>query len=250
MAKLIDTIGHRAKIGAVIPGTNTIVQPEYDAFRPDGVTNHITRIPNKPRPTDYEGYLNTLKRGPIGTEDALDVISLCEPDAILLGHSIDSWYVGVEGATKMEAEYKARTGVPVLVPSLALDEALKAVGCGKRLAVLTPYQTPGDEAVDFFLKQAGYEVVRLIGLKCPSPIAIACVTEDEIRDSLKALDGPDVDAIVQAGTNLAMARLAAEAELMMKKPILAVNTVTYWHGLRTLGIKDQMDGFGRLMAEH
>ena len=33
-----------SKLGIVIPSTNTIVQPETDAMRPPGVTNHIGRI--------------------------------------------------------------------------------------------------------------------------------------------------------------------------------------------------------------
>ena len=34
----------------------------------------------------------------------------------------------------------------------------------------------------------------------------------ELRDSFRALDGDDVDAIVQVGTNLSAVRLAAAAE--------------------------------------
>jgi maleate isomerase len=66
---------------------------------------------------------------------------------------------------------------------------------------------------------------------------------------LKELDGDDVDAIIQVGTNLSMVRLAAAAEMWLGKPIIAINTATYWHALRTNGIKDQMDGFGRLMSD-
>ena len=63
------------------------------------------------------------------------------------------------------------------------------------------------------------------------------------------LDGPDVDAIIQVGTNLSMTRLAAAAELWLGKPVIAINTATYWHALRTNGIDDKIQGFGRLM-EH
>jgi maleate isomerase len=31
--------------------------------------------------------------------------------------------------------------------------------------------------------------------------------------------------------------------------VIAINTATYWHALRTMGIKDQCQGFGRLMAD-
>jgi maleate isomerase len=66
---------------------------------------------------------------------------------------------------------------------------------------------------------------------------------------LHKLDGDDVDAIVQIGTNLSMVRLAAAAEMWLGKPVIAINTATYWHALRANGIEDRADGFGRLLAE-
>src|SRR5579859_5499169 len=43
-ACMTDRLGYRLKLGIVIPSTNSIVQPETDAMRPPGVTNHISRI--------------------------------------------------------------------------------------------------------------------------------------------------------------------------------------------------------------
>jgi maleate isomerase len=66
---------------------------------------------------------------------------------------------------------------------------------------------------------------------------------------LLELDGDDVDALVQVGTNLSMVRLAAAAELWLGKPVVAINTATYWHSLRANNIHDRLEGFGRLLAE-
>ena len=66
---------------------------------------------------------------------------------------------------------------------------------------------------------------------------------------MRALDGDDVDAIIQVGTNVSNIRLAAAAELWLGKPVIAINTATYWHALRANGITDRRPGFGRLMAE-
>jgi maleate isomerase len=70
------------------------------------------------------------------------------------------------------------------------------------------------------------------------------------RQTLQKLDGDDVDAIVQVGTNLSMIRLAAAAELFLGKPVIAINTATYWHALRAQGITDKVAGFGNLMECH
>ncbi len=59
----------------------------------------------------------------------------------------------------------------------------------------------------------------------------------------------DPEAILQAGTNLSMVRLAAEAERWLKKPVIAINAATYWFALRDYGINDTKDGYGRLMSD-
>jgi maleate isomerase len=58
-----------------------------------------------------------------------------------------------------------------------------------------------------------------------------------------------VEALVQFGANLPLAGIADEAERWLGKPVLAVNIATYWHALRTAGIKDQIEGFTRLMSD-
>ena len=60
----------------------------------------------------------------------------------------------------------------------------------------------------------------------------------------------EVDAVVQVGTNLAMGEVAAMAEFWLDKPVLAINTATYWYALRYNNIKDKVYGWGKLLAEH
>jgi maleate isomerase len=100
-----------------------------------------------------------------------------------------------------------------------------------------------------YFSDMGFETVRDVPMRAPSWTGIAQITESRCREVLRELDGPDVDAIIQVGTNLSMVRLAAEAEDWLGKPVIAINTATYWHALRANGIKDQMDGFGRLLSE-
>jgi maleate isomerase len=103
--------------------------------------------------------------------------------------------------------------------------------------------------VRLYLAEAGYEIVRLIGLKCATPRAIAQVPGAAIRNALKDLDGPEIDAILQVGTALPTAAIAADAERWLGKPVLAINTLTYWDALRRSGIDDRVWGYGRILEE-
>jgi maleate isomerase len=101
-----------------------------------------------------------------------------------------------------------------------------------------------------YFTDTGFSVVRDIALQCRSWTGIAQVTPMECVAALKRLDGDDVDAIVQVGTNLSMIRVAAAAELWLGKPVLAINAATYWHALRANGIAEKREGCGRIFEEH
>ena len=97
-----------------------------------------------------------------------------------------------------------------------------------------------------YFTDSGFEVVRDIYLRCKSWTAIAEVPPEVLREQLIELNGNgrDVDAIVQVGTNLSMVRLAAAAEMWLGKPVIAINTATYWHALRQNKIMDKIPGSG------
>ena len=130
----------------------------------------------------------------------------------------------------------------------ACERALKLFGA-KRIGVVTPYQPIGDENVIQFFNEIGFEVAAIKGLKCPTAVSIAHVTEDELREALIEVNVDGVDALVQAGTNLSMVRLADEAERWLDKPVIAINAATWWMALRENGIEDKLYGFGRLLRE-
>jgi maleate isomerase len=101
-----------------------------------------------------------------------------------------------------------------------------------------------------WLEESGFGVARLKGLECSSPRAIAEVPQDTIRAELEALDGDDVDALVQVGTNLAGAAIAAELERRIGKPVIQINTVSAWAALRRSGIIDKVEGRGLILERH
>ena len=127
---------------------------------------------------------------------------------------------------------------------------MRAYGGVKRIAVLSPYwPSMNTEVGALFRRQGIHGGARQVPACAGRGSQIAEQTTETLRAALIELDGDDVDAIVQVGTNLSMVRLAAAAEMWLGKPIIAINTATYWHALRANGIKDRMEGFGRLLAE-
>ena len=248
---MVDVLGWRKKFGVIAPSTNTSVQPEFDAMRPRGVTNHFGRIhiPNDPirSDDDFATLIETVRSELMA---AIDRVMTCEPDHLIMGMSSETFWDGPEGSERLRERVEERAGIEVTMGSDASRQALQQYGDIKRIGVVTPYMPVADIQVRRLFVDCGFEVVRLKGLRCESPVLIAHVSERELRDAIFEIDGPDIEAVIQVGTNLAMGRLAGIAEFWLDKPVLAINTATYWWALRRNGIADKIDGFGSLLLEH
>lgn len=245
-----DSLGWRAKFGVLVPSTNTSVQPEFDSMRPMGVTNHIARIriPNMALGgnADFQRLIEAIVAA---QGEAVDSILSCEPDRLVLGISAETFWDGLKASEQLKRDLEVQGRLPVSMGSEAVREALALYGA-RRIGVVTPYLPVGDRNVARFFTECGFEVVRLVGLKCESPVTIAHVSERQLAEAIRSVDGSDVDAIVQVGTNLAMARLAHLAEIWLSKPVIAINTAIYRHALRASGFADRIDGFGSLLRDH
>jgi len=246
---MTDQLGHRARIAIVVPSTNTSCQPESEMLRPPGVTNQTGRISIKERPlTSDQAFLEHVQAMRDGMRTAIDQVMTCQPTHVIMGVALEAFWGGVAAADELQRELTERAGVGVSMGSTATVAALKKYGA-KSIAVLTPHQPRGDEQVLRYFEEAGFLIPRLIGLKCPSPVQIAHTTRQQVVDALQALNGDDIDAIVQVGTNLAAIGVCAEAERTFGKPVLAINAITYWDALRRCGIDDRIQGYGRTLEE-
>jgi maleate isomerase len=246
----MDHLGYRCKFGVVGPSTNTIVQPDLEAMRPVGVTNHYSRIevPEMAVGSD-EDFLRLVRTIQDNTFKAIDLLRTCEMQYMVMGMSATTFWNGRKRAEAYLRTMEERAGVATSCGSFAVEAALN-VFKARRIAFLSPYYEVANAQVRRFFEDCGFTVVRDVALRRPSPVQIAHTTDAMCRDAIRRLDGDDVDAIVQVGTNLSMVRLAAAAELFLGKPVIAINTATYWHALRAMGIHDRMAGFGALLEHH
>jgi len=248
---MTDSLGWRMKFGVIAPSTNTSVQPEYDDMRPRGITNHFSRvtIPDTPVNSDEE-FLQLMENIRGATEAALDSVMTCSPGYVVMGMSAETFWDGMLGADELRGRLERRAGVGVALGSHACQAAMRRYGDIKRISVITPYMPVGDAQVRKFFSDCGFEVVNLLGLKCRSPMLIAHESSQRLRQAVREVDDPRVDLIIQVGTNLAFASVAADAERWLDKPVLAINTCTYWYALRQNGFDDRIDGFGSLLVDH
>src|SRR6478735_3256121 len=198
------------KFALVLPSTNTSVEREFHHLRPQDCSWHTGRI--------------MIKAPALDSANAFQAFREC------LNEALPSALEVTTGAT-------------------AAGEALKAFGA-QRIGVVTPYQPVGDEQVVAYFTELGYDVAAITGLCSASATSIADETPETLRAAFLSVDGPDVDALIQCGTNLECIAVAAELEKELGKPVIAINLATMWHAFRVNGIDDKIAGYGSLMEVH
>ncbi|MEO0631328.1 MAG: arylmalonate decarboxylase, partial [Planctomycetota bacterium] len=135
-----DARGWRAKFGVLGPSTNTIVQPDFDDLRPEGVTNHYSRIviENAQAISDETFMAGTLEISD-NTTAAVRGVLTCAPDYLIMGMSAVTFYGGAEGGRRWRENIEAVAGVSLSIGSEALAAALEALGGIRRVALISPY---------------------------------------------------------------------------------------------------------------
>ena len=245
-----DALGWRKKFGVLAPSTNTIVAPDYYRMVVPGVTAHFSRIYTPETELNSSEAVERFLKG-IRAEmrSAFERVLTCEPDYLIMGMSAETFWGGAEGNRQLvERMQDWAGGLGVATGAEACERALKHYGV-TRVGVVTPYQPNGDENVVRFFNDVGVDVLAIKGLRCPSPVSIAYVEEETLREALQEVNVDGVEALVQVGTNVSMVQLADEAERWLRKPVIAINAATWWMALRDNGIEDKVHGCGRLLRD-
>lgn len=252
-------LASRARIGVVIPSTNTGVEYDLQKFILDGVTWHPSRFWIELRnwadevestgddsDTVFERFLEIM-RGEIPI--ALRNVLSAEVSHIMLGMSAETFWGGEEGSILFEQGIREHIGdVGLTTGAAAVREALDCFGA-KTLSVITPYPPVGDANVRQYFEEIGFEVRHVRGLNRPSATAIAETSIQEVLQAVRDVDDDGVDAIVQCGTNLSTVDLFPTLEHTLQKPLIPINVATVWHALRACGVHDRITGRGRLLEE-
>lgn len=246
---MTDALGWRRKFGVLAPSTNTIVEPDFYRMIVPGVTAHFSRIHIKDQDLSnnakMEGLLKQIREEIF---HAVDRVMTAQVDYLVMGMSAETFWGGMEGNRQFVKRLEDYSGLKVASGAEACEKALHLFKA-KTVGVITPYQSVGDDQVRKFFGDIGVEVKAIKGLKCPTAVSIAHVTENELRSAILEVNQAGVDAIVQAGTNLSMVQLADEAERWLGKPVIAINAATWWYALRQNDVNDKVYGAGRLLRE-
>ncbi|MFW8637347.1 maleate cis-trans isomerase family protein [Cribrihabitans pelagius] len=234
---------HRAKIGFVLLATEQTIEDDMFQLRPDGVGLHFARA--------WIGDSITIDSLSRHAEDLARAASTLLPDGsldvICYGCTSGSLVIGED---RVAAELAK--GAPFAKPTsliTAVIEALSAVGA-RRLAVATPYLDEINEQEAQYLETAGFRVTQIRGLQLEKDSAMIRVSPEYLAEFAKQADTPDSDALFISCGALRSLEIVDHLEQQLGKPVICSNQAMMWHVLRLAGLKDRIEGYGRLLRNH
>ncbi len=243
--QMYSPYGYRAKIGLIVPSTNTVNEPEFNMMAPHGVSIHSARIMLLGKATE-ESYIKMGEE----TSRAAAELGTAEVDVIAWGCTSGSVVVPRE---QLESQIVEASGIRAVTTIGAVLAALDALGA-KRIALGTPYVDFVNQAEVKFLEDAGFAVTSMYGLELGETQeerrGIGRVPPESLFRLVRYIDRPEADIIFLSCTNLATVEMIAELEQEVGKPVITSNQATFWHSLRTAGLRDKIEGFGSLLEEH
>ena len=108
---MTDVLGYRAVFGVIGPSTNTVVQPDFEAMRVPGVTNHYRGIfVTDPEALTDEDFMAGTQAISDNTLDAVRNVMTCKPDYLVMGMSALTFYGGIAGGEAFKRRVVEVTG--------------------------------------------------------------------------------------------------------------------------------------------
>lgn len=232
----------RAKIGFVVLATEQTIEEDMFRVAPPGVGVHFSRVWMDNAITVKT--LNTVGKELAGAaakilpNENLNVVCYaCTSGSMVLGEN----RVAVE----------LNKGAPNAIATSLIASVISALNAFKvkRIVVGTPYINELNEMEKKYLENQGFKVLHIQGLNITNDSSMVKVAPDFIKEFALSIDHPKAEAIFISCGALRSLDVVDDIEKAVKKPVIVSNQAMIWQVLRLSGIKDRIDGYGRLMRE-
>jgi maleate cis-trans isomerase len=155
---------HTKRIGLLVPAANTTVEAEAAAIAAGAAwTAHYQRLPAVLGPE--HGVDEVLD----GAVSAAALLVAVRPDVIGLAYTAGSYLHPDAFDDVLPKRLEEATGRPAVTAGAAIVKRLRATGV-ERVAVVSPYAKPINDACESYLAAHGFEVVAVVGEppSCPA----------------------------------------------------------------------------------
>ena len=236
--------GHRARIGYCSPPyvTETFCY-EFYKMVPEGVTLLIKTLEVRTRAAAE------IAASHAASLEAARYMARAGADVVVLGGNPINQSQGVENLAAICADLAAEIGTKVVTSTQAQTEALAALGA-KKVAQVHCYEPADNARHAQSIRNMGVEDAGVIGLDFADhevgliPGELALTAARQVKQ-----ENPEADCIHLASAHWAIAHAIDKIEAELGVSVMTSQQAIVWKALRTAGISDPIQGFGRLLRE-
>jgi maleate isomerase len=227
------------RLGMLTPSSNTVLEPATYALLADmpGVTAHFQRL---------RVLSITLEDGSTGQFDVAPMVAAAEMLADARVHAIcwngtsGSW-LGLAADRALCGAITDATGLPCTTATLALHDALRALGA-RRVGLVTPYLASVQGAILANLRAEGFETAAERHLEDPGNYSFADHAEATVTRLVQEVAAGGCDAIAIHCTNFRGLEAARLVRAQTGIPVLDSVAVALWGALRAAGLEARLPG--------
>ncbi|NOE20119.1 Asp/Glu racemase [Ruegeria atlantica] len=224
-----------AKIGVLVPFTNTNLEPDMEMLRPPNTTIHFQRIGGY----DVDEIPGSDQMAGLGASDIshdLRMISGVRPDVVLYGCTSATLTHGPSFDAELAQQIKSESGALSLTAAGSLIAAIKTLEATK-VGFSSPYLGEINVQAMDFMAQNGIETVRYadVGRKLGN-YGQGELTPDDVCDLACQADHPQAQAIVLSCTDMRAVEAIDRIEATLGKPVVTSNQAMMFCLMRALNL--------------
>ena len=239
----------RARLGILVPFTNSNLEPDMTLMRPEGVSLHFARMGG------YDGdeipdesQMQSL--GAADLEEPLGLLMGVKPDVVIYGCTSATLTHGADFDRTLAAKIRSTSGAHTVTAAGALANALGYLEV-TRIGFASPYVAAINDMAVGFLAEMGIETVaRSEVAETLDNEGQGALDPDDVFELGMRADHPDAEALVLSCTDMRSVETLARLEAAVGKPVISSNQAMIFQALQSLEIGDAVAGFGDLLERN
>jgi maleate isomerase len=219
-----------ARVGVVVPSSNTVMEVDLYRGLPSDVTVHTARMYMVE--TTPEGEAAMLDDHLPG---AIRDLASARPDVVVFGCTSAGALRGKAYEAELIRRLADETGAEAISVASAVGEAIKRRGA-KRVGIVTPYVDSLNEPIRASLEADGLEVVGIHGLGIDDNFAIAAVDPQRIAEfATECFGEASLDLLFASCTNFRALEGRERIEELLGVPVMTSNLAALEAVMEKLG---------------
>lgn len=235
-----------ARIGVLVPFTNTNLEPDMALLRPDGVSMHFARLGGY----DQDAVPDAGQMAGLGAsalDEPLRLLAGVKPDIILYGCTSATLTHGSEFDRDLADRTETVSGAKTITAAGALVGALKALNVD-RVAFASPYVPAINDMAIAFLRENGIAAVSRADVEdVLDNYGQGEMLPEKVHDLGVRADSDGADAVVLSCTDMRSVEAVERLEQTLGKPVVCSNQAMIFAALRQLAIEPGPMKCGQLL---